>query len=227
MVLLALLGVAIFVRLGVWQLSRAEEKQVLLAAYEAGGAQTLALEDSQVDRFSRVTTQGIWDTEHVFLLDNMVFDTQAGFHVLVPLQAAKTTLLVDLGWVPSLGRRDQLPSLRRLSDQPVLVNGRLDRLPQPGIRLEGSPVDQSAPWPRVVVFPTLEQLELQLGTELFPWILRLDEKHPAAYQVRQQVIKFGPERHVGYAVQWFALALAVMVIFLSLNIKKVVRESTD
>lgn len=227
MVLLALLGMVLFVRLGVWQLGRADEKEALLAAYAAGGSQMLNLDDSQVARFSRVEIQGVWDAGHVFLLDNMVFETQAGFHVLVPLITRNTTILVDLGWVPSSGRRDQLPSLRRLPDQSVVLRGRLDRLPQPGIRLEGGAVESSAPWPRVVVFPTLADIEAQLGATLFPWILRIDEKEPWAYQVRQQVVKFGPERHVGYAVQWFALAGAVLVIFLVVNTKKVLREPTN
>ncbi|MEM7281577.1 MAG: SURF1 family protein, partial [Pseudomonadota bacterium] len=55
--------------------------------------------------------------------------------------------------------------------------------------------------------------------------LRVDEIHPSTYQVKQQLVKFGPERHIGYAVQWFSLTLALFVIFIVVNTKKVASES--
>jgi cytochrome oxidase assembly protein ShyY1 len=33
-------------------------------------------------------------------------------------------------------------------------------------------------------------------------------------------VEFGPERHLGYAVQWFALALTLVVIWIVVNWRK-------
>jgi surfeit locus 1 family protein len=37
--------------------------------------------------------------------------------------------------------------------------------------------------------------------------------------VWRPAVGFGPERHLGYAIQWFALAIALLVIFISLSFK--------
>jgi cytochrome oxidase assembly protein ShyY1 len=33
-------------------------------------------------------------------------------------------------------------------------------------------------------------------------------------------LRFGPARHLGYAFQWFALAIAAVVIFIALNLRR-------
>jgi surfeit locus 1 family protein len=33
-------------------------------------------------------------------------------------------------------------------------------------------------------------------------------------------LPFGPERNVGYAVQWFGLAVALLIIYLVVNTRK-------
>jgi cytochrome oxidase assembly protein ShyY1 len=33
-------------------------------------------------------------------------------------------------------------------------------------------------------------------------------------------MQFGPERHLAYAIQWFALALTALVIFIALSLRR-------
>ena len=55
-------------------------------------------------------------------------------------------------------------------------------------------------------------------------IVRLDPGAPHGYRRAWQVVPFGPERHLGYAVQWFAMASALLAIYLSVNLTRVNRD---
>ena len=65
-------------------------------------------------------------------------------------------------------------------------------------------------WPRVVQRVELDRIQEQLGKPLLPFVLRLSPASDHGYG-RDWQIRTGltPERHVGYAVQWFALAAAL------------------
>jgi cytochrome oxidase assembly protein ShyY1 len=70
----------------------------------------------------------------------------------------------------------------------------------------------SRDWPRLVTRIDYEALGDVLGTRLVPAVIRLDPSIPWALTARPLRPRFGPMRHVGYAVQWFALAHTVVVI---------------
>lgn len=57
------------------------------------------------------------------------------------------------------------------------------------------------------------QLWAQLGREGFAHELRL-EPGPASYRLGWPIVAMGPEKHMGYAVQWFALAIALVLLYL-------------
>jgi surfeit locus 1 family protein len=59
-------------------------------------------------------------------------------------------------------------------------------------------------------------------------VLLLDASQADGYErVWEAHLGFSPERHVGYAVQWFALALAAVILFVvtSFRTKKATDES--
>jgi surfeit locus 1 family protein len=97
------------------------------------------------------------------------------------------------------------------------VVGRLDELPKPGIWLKAP----SAPgWPRLVQYPRMEELAVDLGRELAPRQVLLDPAVPDGY-VRDWVVPGTPaDRHLGYAVQWFAFAAVAAAIWLVLSVRK-------
>ena len=62
---------------------------------------------------------------------------------------------------------------------------------------------------------------LHLPTGVAPRVLRLDPDLPMGYARDLEVLAntLTPERHLGYAVQWFALSAAVLVIALLLTLR--------
>lgn len=215
----------LLVMLGAWQLERAAEKRGLLDRFAERGSVTIPLPRAEAAvRFQSVSVAGHYDGERQFLLDAMPGSTGAGFHVLTVLEVdqAPGQLLVNRGWIPAPGERSKLP-VPAIPEGVQYVTGRLNNLPRPGMRLGNSdPV--AARWPALVLFPTIGELEQFLGAPLYPFVLLLDESAPAGFERDWSPVNFGPERHVAYAVQWFALAFALLIIYLVVNIS---RERSD
>lgn len=213
----AVAAVVLFIGLGMWQLERARVKGDLVAALERGErmpATPLPADSAEFGAlaFRRVRVTGELRGQHQFLLDNRIHEGRAGFDVLVPLVRGNgDTILVDRGWVPvTAGREPARPVRLELAGE-VDARGRL-WLPSAGLPLGPAIAPGQSGWPRLATRIDYEQFGRELGTELQPAVIRLDPSLSWALESRPMEPAFGPMRHVGYAVQWFALALTVVVV---------------
>jgi len=66
----------------------------------------------------------------------------------------------------------------------------------------------------------MEELAQHLQRELAPVSVLLDAGAEDGYLRRWRPIEFGPDRHIGYAVQWFALALTLLIIYIVVNFRR-------
>jgi surfeit locus 1 family protein len=224
---IAALGLATFVSLGSWQLGRAREKQALADAFTAGGQQTVdaaGLRFDGLDRYQRVRLRGSYDAARQILLDNMPSASgRPGYRVLTPLARTdgRGWVLVDRGWVPLGATREALPDVA-VGTQEREVSGILDVLPIPGLRVGPAAAPDAAGWPRVLLFPTEADVESALDVDVEPRIILLDAGQPDGFERQwRPSLGFGPERHLGYAIQWFAFALVTAVLFIALNLRRV------
>jgi surfeit locus 1 family protein len=164
-----------------------------------------------------VALRGRYDPQHQFLLDNRSHESVAGVEVLTPLVLDDgSAVLVNRGWLPYGATRRDLPPVTVGGEKRDVV-GRVDELPRPGIWLEAPP---AAGWPRLVQYPRMDELAAALGRELAPRQVLLDPGVPDGY-VRDWAVPGAPSnRHLGYAVQWFALAALAGAIWLVLGFRK-------
>ncbi len=216
---------ACFVALGSWQVARSREKLALIAAFERGDANTVPLSVvpvGQLPRYQRVSISGRYDPVHQVLLDNMPSSTgQAGYRVLTPFRRADggPLLLVDRGWVPLGLDRSQLPDVR-VDGNLRTVTGRLDGLPVPGLRMGSARGSDAAGWPLVLNFPVAADLTAALDEPVEGRILLLDAAAPDGFERSwRPSIGAPPERHLGYAIQWFALGLVLLVAFVATSLR--------
>ncbi|MDY6946582.1 MAG: SURF1 family protein [Pseudomonadota bacterium] len=226
---LTVVGTALLMQLGFWQLGRAEQKQALLDQY-ARNQQTLVditpANAAALSRYQRGRVTGRYDSSHQILLDNMPSHTgQPGYRVLTPFDTPAGWLLVDRGWVPMGSTRNELPDIA-VGDSQRMITGTIDDLPRAGLELELPPVAADVPWPRLLSFPKQAVLERQLGRKLISGLLLLDASQPDGYErIWEAHLGFMPERHIGYAVQWFALAAAAVIIFIITSFRT--KKATD
>ncbi len=223
---IGLLVLILLISLGFWQLDRAEQKRLLLQAY--GERPTDAAISISSDftpgpdwRYRRAQLVGTYDAEHQFLLDNRVQPGRVGYHVLTPLRLARgdAVVLVNRGWVPQGATRAELPALQTPGEVELGVEGLIDFPPQKVFVL-GEGEDRDPGWPKVLQQVRLDLHAQQLGVRLLPMVLLLDKDQPGGFVRDWNPVVVGPERHVGYAVQWFALAAALVILYVWANLKR-------
>lgn len=211
---------ALLLSLGSWQLRRAHEKEALFDAFARGADASVVLPEGvgRVPRYAHVRTRGAYLPDRQVLIDNMTHAERAGYRVLTPLvRDDGSTVLVDRGWVPLVdGARTRLPEVA-VDGAPREISGRADELPRAGIEVD---TPSGSGWPRVISFPKHAQLEQVLGRRLHPQIVLLDPERPDGYVRAWRPPGMPPERHVGYAVQWFGLALTLVILYFVVTLKK-------
>jgi surfeit locus 1 family protein len=220
---------ALLLALGTWQLTRADEKEAILAVYrERSQAPAAPLPtqwaDSEQLRFRHVELTASFVPHRQFLLDNQIRDGRVGFQVLTPARVAgrDELVLVDRGWIPQQGGRDALPDLD-VSAEPRRISGVIYVPFGQGLRLGGMDEGQLA-WPRLIQYVDFEQLEKRLMQSIAPFTVRLDPTYPDGYLREWPVIAVSPERHLAYAIQWFGLAVVLVVGFIAVNLKRDARD---
>jgi surfeit locus 1 family protein len=220
--------VLLFVQLGRWQWHRAAEKTALAAAFAAGtSTPAMALgtrSTTALPRYAQVIVTGRYDPAHQFLLDNMSEGGQVGYEVLTPLHLEDGRwLLVNRGWVAlPEGRRDRLPDLAIAAPDAALLRGRLDVLPVTGLAAGQAPPAADSSWPKRTSFPTAAQLAAALGEKVEPrqLLLGANERFGFRRNWRSASEGFGPERHLGYAVQWWGFAALTVFLYVLLNLER-------
>jgi surfeit locus 1 family protein len=224
-VLLTLVTISALCDLGFWQLHRADEKRELMAQAEQGRTHVVTLKGGNVtglSRYQRVSVTGSYDSAHQVLLDNMPSSRgEPGYRVLTPLSLSdQGRVLVDRGWVPMGKDRLQRPQIAVDARQRELT-GMLDEVPRPGVRAGDAGI-QAGVWPQVLNYPTLKELQQLYGPALQARIVLLDANASDGFERIWQIdIGFAPERHIAYAVQWFGMALTVLIIFVVVNMKRI------
>jgi len=229
-VVLTAIGLALFVSLGYWQLGRAREKQAMFDAFMQGSQDTVdttGLGFDELARYQHVRLRGAYDATRQILLDNMPsVSGRPGYRVLTPFERAdgRGWVLVDRGWVPLGATREDLPDVT-VGVREREVSGILDVLPIPGLRVGPAAAPGAGNWPRVLLFPTEADVESALGVDVESRIVLLDAGAPDGFERKwRPALGFGPERHLGYAIQWFAFALVAVVLFIALNLRRVAQS---
>lgn len=228
--LVTLFLMALLLSLGFWQLDRAKQKDLLQLRFKThfnapyANVSEVRLDDA-LSRYRKVIAQGRYDAEHQILLDNQIYQGKPGYHVFTPLRLIKEAkaVLINRGWIPLGVSRQQLPAIG-VNEVNRVLKGRVSQPANPGLRLDGPPSLADDPWPRVVQYLDYEQLAEQLGYPLEPAVILLDPAMEGGY-VRDWRPTFGgvgPARHRGYAVQWFSLAVALLVIYGVVNTRRCV-----
>lgn len=218
--LLLLILALVFARLGYWQLQRKAEKETLFEEFVSAPVMSFeaALENGK--RFARVDVTGRYDTERHILLDNRIFKGRAGVHVLTPFYASSgSVVLVNRGWLPLPPDRSYLPEVPT-DDSLRTLSGRLNRLPTEGPRVGEADVLRPDNWPQLVTYFDQPPVEQAIGSSLEPWLVQLDADQATGFEGRQwKAAVMEPKVHGAYAVQWFGLMTAAIVIWFVLGFR--------
>ena len=219
--LAAVMMIILTLALGNWQLNRAAEKRALQQHYDDMARQPAALLPSQTVKlsdylFRKVEVRGEFVPAYQILLDNKIQRGRAGYHVIAPLRIAGSdkVVLINRGWIARDATRNHLPFIKTIAS---------------AVRIEGIAINPSARFvelsSQVVEGPVWQNLTLERYAKTVPFalqpILVLQQNDTGDGLIRAwERPDTGITMHQGYAFQWFALALAILITYIAVNIKR-------
>jgi surfeit locus 1 family protein len=233
--LAVLMTTAGLLRLGLWQLDRAADKIAAQSAYSAAGNSAatplsqLPLAglpwDQQQHQNRRVLLEGSYLNEQQVFLIYQTFEEQLGFEVLTAfrLDNDQGIALVSRGWSPSTdpiqlaARLQSLPGPRRVEGQLYIPGEREAARSNPS---------QNRDWPLIRRYVNLIELAPLFDAPLFPYVVRLAPEEDGLLVRHWPAVAEATDRHFSYALQWFALAIAVLAttLLLASNLRELLRK---
>lgn len=228
----AVLAIVTFTWLGLWQLDRAGEKERRHGTFAARTGDVpiqldrrLSVIPPELDpewwRYRRVEVSGEVIGDRQYLLDNRTRNAVAGYHVYLPMLVAglDRVVLVNRGWVETGPSREHRPDVS-LDPAVLVVSGIVDYPRHPLLLGDDGYADPS--WPKVVQRIDPAGTARDLGHPVLPFVVLMDAALPHGF-VREWTpyLGIGPERHRGYALQWFSLAAAVAVVWVVVKVRGV------
>lgn len=220
--LLVLVVIPLMCSLGMWQYGRAQEKVALQEQLEqrfANPAMSLAevKNDLSSHRYQTIRITGRYDSEHQFILDNQPREWQSGYAVITPFELdSGETVLVNRGWQPQPPSRQVLPDIK-VATTSRQIHGKID---VPGKAFGLGPMTLEQGWPLRIQYMDYKAVAEQLGKPVLPMILMLSDDESDGFVRQWRPVKAGPMKHYGYMFQWFAMATAVLVLYIVLNLRK-------
>lgn len=222
--LLSLVFLSLFIALGVWQIHRYHYKKFLLQKFQqAAHSQPLALstiKNFNNIRFQHVRARGYYINDKTMLVQNRIHQQQLGFEVLTPFQieGSQKVLLVNRGWVP-MPPSQKAPFIKSVNGTQI-ISGVINVLDK-HIFILGKNILYPSKWPLIMQKIDLGEIAKLTHFQLYPFVLRLDANQANGYVREWKPINVKPQRHVGYALQWFGLAFALIIAYLFLSRKKI------
>ncbi|GAA4359033.1 hypothetical protein GCM10023151_09580 [Kangiella marina] len=225
----------LLLRLGLWQLDRAEEKRQLINTLEQRStapavdlSEALQVKDPDM---MVVTSEGKPISGVDLVIDNQTRDGRLGYEIYSLWQPTnfEQPIIVSRGWLPRKDFYQKVPNIP----------------PFEAARLEGSlyfskgansVVADNAIWQEYdgiwllgqFDFQTVAEKVKQMGYDSAPFIIRLQPDRTSKFVRQWPLVASPPEKHIAYAIQWFAMALALVMLFIILNLKRVKHnESTS
>ena len=213
---------AFLVSLGFWQLDRADEKRGIEASIKLAntGSVELIVEEGSLKNkeYYEVRLQGKYFSDKQFIYDNQIVNQVSGYYVLTPyaLEGQSKTILINRGFIPWNGRRDKLADIDIGQDAreiKVLIS-------KPIKRMELKPTEIGIQFPILIQSIDLQDMASLASVDFSSVIGLLDPSASNGFVRKWEPYTGSIEKHIGYAVQWFLMALVLAIIGIRIAIKQ-------
>ena len=220
--ILILATMAFLASLGFWQLDRADQKRTIEASIQKANTGVVELIVNQNELLNKeyyeVRLQGSYIGDKQFIYDNQIVDQASGYYVLTPfvLTGQSNAIMINRGFIPWNGRRDQLDDIAVDSAfREVKI-----QVSRPIKRIELKTSDISNQFPVLIQAIDFDVIEEISSTSFVDVIGLLDPSSDDGFVRKWEPYTGSIEKHIGYAIQWFLMALVLGIIGIRIGLKQ-------
>jgi surfeit locus 1 family protein len=205
--------------LGFWQLGRMEEKQTIMDAMLLWQSEKPVefKPDPAPENYNKIKVLGKFLVKFSVLLEHQMHNNQLGYQVLTPLEISADLpwFWVNRGWVP----QEAIPKLGEPLEQSLELIG-LIYYPSENRFILGENLSKTPSGMLKIQRMDFKALTEQFGHAFYPYVLLLDPSAPQGFVRDWEIKTLPPSKHLGYAVQWFALAGTLLSLYIIVNLKR-------
>ena len=214
--------IAFLASLGLWQLDRANEKRAIEASIQKANTGTIELisdENRLLEKeYYQVRLKGQYLSNKQFIYDNQIVDQVSGYYVLTPfkLESQPSTIIINRGFIPWNGDREKLADVsikKTKSEIKVQISKPIKR-----IELKSSEISNN--FPTLIQAVDLVKMSEIAGVNFSSMVGLLDASMDDGFVRKWEPYTGSIEKHIGYAVQWFLMAIVLGIIGIRIAIKQ-------
>jgi len=213
---------ALLISLGFWQLDRADEKRAIedqIASANSDDVEIVASTEFLKEKeYYHVRLQGSYIDDKQFIYDNQIVDQISGYYVLTPLvlKGDSKAVLINRGFIPWDGRRDKLADID-IADKLTEVKVQISK---PVKRMELEASELTGDFPVLIQALDLDEMSTIASLDFASVIGLLSPESDNGFVRQWEPYTGSIERHIGYAIQWFLMALVLAFIGIRLALKQ-------
>ena len=221
-VVLIVATIAFLASLGLWQLDRANEKRAIEASIQKANTGTIELisdENRLLEKeYYQVRLKGQYLSKKQFIYDNQIVDQVSGYYVLTPfkLENQSGAIVINRGFIPWNGDREKLADVsikKTKSEIKVQISKPIKR-----IELKSSEISNN--FPTLIQAVDLVKMSEIAGVNFSSMVGLLDASMDDGFVRKWEPYTGSIEKHIGYAVQWFLMAIVLGIIGIRIAIKQ-------
>ena len=214
--------IAFLTSLGFWQLDRANEKRAIEASIQkanTGIVELITDENRLLEKeYYQVRLKGQYQSNKQFIYDNQIVDQVSGYYVLTPfkLEGQPSTIIINRGFIPWNGDREKLADVsieKTKSEIKVQISKPIKR-----IELKSSEIGNN--FPVLIQAVDLVKMSELAGIDFSSMVGLLDASMDDGFIRKWEPYTGSIEKHIGYAVQWFLMAIVLGIIGIRIAIKQ-------
>jgi surfeit locus 1 family protein len=207
--------------LGFWQLDRADEKRAIEKAIEIANTGTVeiatSLEGLEAKEYYHLRLNGHYVSGKQFIYDNQIVQQTSGYYVLTPfvIDGSDKAILINRGFMPWRGQRDKLTDVTVSSNNTEIKI----QVSMPVTRMELGESEVGSEFPILLQSLDLSEMNALSGLTFAPVLGLLSPESDHGFVRQWEPYTGSIGKHIGYAMQWFLMALVLSGIGIRLGLK--------
>ena len=208
----AIIFVPITISLGMWQIERANEKKLIIANYDKllVSAPVVLQKNQMLNNWQPIETTGTYEDTIVYE-DNAINNGKAGFKVYHLFRNDDGTFIfIHRGFIERNLIKNNLPEVEIPAEKKLIYGTTLFK--QNNTFVKNIEESDSRIIQEFNTSLLIERYPMLKDKYLHPFLFNLDIRDVDKYQPIEKPVNMTASKHIGYAIQWFGLCAALIIL---------------